>query len=212
MSEKNEMFIAMALGDGCVRKDGSLVITHSEKQLEYLLYKKELLIKEGFKFRKDIVREPSGYGVNLQYGIQTTSTHYGKEMRNYLYPNDKRILPDDITITPLMWAIKYQDDGRQNKSNHYYIHKGDEKIRVDADWVNRYTIYIDNYDENSINNYIKSLNSYNIECSVNYSNKNKKPHIHISKKNSKEIFKNLILPYMCESMKYKLNLSTFIVN
>jgi hypothetical protein len=109
-----------------------------------------------------------------------------------------------------MWSLIYQDDGRQNKSNHYTINHNGKKIKVDYEWVNRYTIYTDSFDIHSIENMVKSLKTYNIEATINYSNKNNLPHIHIYKKTSKENFKQLILPYMCECMLYKLNLPTYI--
>lgn len=211
MSEKEQMMIGMALGDGHVTKAGSLQITHSSVQKEYLYYKKNLLLKKGIKFNKDTINEPSGYGINQSIRIKTSVTNTGKKIRKYLYPNGVKIIPDDLIITPFMWAILFQDDGRTNKSTHYISHRKTGDVRINIEWVNRYTIYTDCFDLHSIENLQKSLLSYSIESSINYSNKNKHPHIHIRKKESKEKFKQLILPYICESMKYKIDIPTSII-
>ena len=209
MSEE-EILIGMALGDGYITKHGNLVVKHSTKQMEYLNYKRQILIDNGFKFGKDLWYPPTGYGVNPSVGFRTSSTSLGKRIRQLLYPNGKKVVPDDVRITPFMWAILYQDDGRQNKSNHYNIYVDGEKIKRDAVWVNRYTIYTDSFDIDSINNLIVSLRTYDIESSINYSNKNKHPHLHIYKKESKENFKSMILPFVCESMFYKVDACTSI--
>ena len=138
-------------------------------------------------------------------------TDLGKDMRKYLYPNNVKIIPNDLIITPLMWSLIYQDDGRQNKISHYISKKNNTRTRVEVNpWVNRYSIYTDCFDDNSINNIINSLLSYDINTRISYSNKNKHPHIHIGNKNSKTNFKQLINNFICDSMNYKLNLPTYI--
>lgn len=213
MSEE-ELIIGMAIGDGCITKRGSLTITHSITQKDYCLYKKGLLIDCGIKMIKDRIAEPSknSFSINSSYYISTSHTSRGKRLRAYLYPNGKKIIPADLVITPQMWALIYQDNGRQNVSNHYNTYKEDKKSVVYTKWVNRYTIYTDNFDLDSIHNLQKSLLSYGIESSISYSNKHRYPHIHIRRKASKETFKNLILPYMCDSMMYKLNMPTYIIS
>jgi len=211
MSEK-ELMIAMAIGDGCVTKGGSLQLTNSVKQEEYFFYKRNLLIENGIKCLKIHTYEPSGFGKNKTLRTSTSATFKGKELRKYLYPNGIKIIPNDLEITPFMWSIIYQDDGRQNKISHYNKFINGEKTRIDVDpWVNRYTLYTDSFDENSIQNLKSSLKSYGIESAISYSNKNKYPHIHIRKKESKTLFRNLILPFIHESMMYKLNLPTHII-
>lgn len=212
MSDK-EIFLGIAIGDGYITKDGSLKFNHSVSQIEYAEYKKRILIENGFKFRKDRISPPSEGSYSTQDSIEfsTSSTSFGKEMRLFLYPEGKKIIPDELIITPEMWALIYQDDGRQNKSDHYTKYINGEKKRTYVNpWVNRYTIYTDCFDLHSIDNLTKSLLSYGIESAISYSNKNKLPHIHIRRKESKEKFQEMIRLYITNSMSYKLNLPASI--
>lgn len=214
MSKKDEIFLGMAIGDGCITKHGSLQIKHSIIQQDYVLYKKQVLQRAGIKMIKDYygtARETGYEGAKDYYRITTSCTDYGKKMRKYLYPNGIKIIPDDLKITPLMWSFIYQDDGRQNASTHYTAHRKSGNERIDVLWVNRYTIYTDCFDKKSIENLQKSLLENGIESSVNFSNKNSYPHIHIYRKDSKEKFKKMVEPYIHESMKYKIDLPTSIV-
>ena len=43
------LLIAIALGDGCINKQGQMLINHSWKQYEYCKWKRELLKKNGIK-------------------------------------------------------------------------------------------------------------------------------------------------------------------
>lgn len=209
MSEKKEYVIGMMIGDGCISKTNRFVLSHSITQSEYFFYKKNIL--EEFNIHgKYYEKSPSGFGKNKTLSFYSNTTPLLKQLRKDFYPNGTKIIPDDLIITPLMWSFIYQDDGRQNRSTHYYTYLDNHKIRHDYKWVNRYTIYTDCFSIHSINNLQKSLESYNIKSSINFSNKNKYPHIHIYDKQSKTNFKNMIEPYIHESMKYKLNLPTYI--
>jgi len=212
MSEK-ELIIGMAIGDGHITKKGELCIGHSSIYRDYLYYKYNLLKENNIKCRKIYENNKiSGYSTHSIIKFSTTRTFVGKEIREYLYPFDIKIIPDDLIITPIMWSFIYQDDGRQNKTSHYNTKINGVYERVDVDpWVNRYTIYTDSFNEKSIYNLQKSLLFYDVESSINYSNKNKYPHIHIGKKESKTNFKNLIDPYITECMRYKMNLPTYII-
>jgi len=208
-----EILLGCAIGDGCIRKNGCLQITHSIKQKEYIIYKKILLESVGFKVTfKEFERESYGE-IRKFVMIYTNVTELGKSMRKYMYLNDIKIIPDDLNITPLMWSLIFQDDGRQNKISHYISKKGGINTRVETNpWVNRYTIYTDCFDDKSIQNIIKSLKYYNIDSRISYSNKNKYPHIHITNKISKTNFKELICNYICDNMDYKLDLPTYLIS
>lgn len=211
MSKKEELFVGMIIGDGCITKYGNLSMVHSIAQKEYIYFKKDLLEQQGWTFRKDILRQKSGYENSKPcLTVSTKSSEFGKGMREYFYPNGTKIIPSDLKITPEMWSIIYQDDGRQNASNHYISWAGGIKHRVEKHWVNRYTLYTDCFSQEDINVLRDSLLSYGIESTISYSNKNHYPHVHIYRKESKINFRNLILPYMCPSMMYKLNLSPYI--
>jgi hypothetical protein len=208
---REEIFLGMAIGDGCISKRGVLQIKHSIDQKEYVLYKKELLEQHGFKVKvREYFRESYGE-IRGFIEIYTSTTNFGKEMRKYLYPNGKKIIPSDLIITPIMWALIYQDDGRQNKISHYISYRDNIRTRVEkSPWVNRYTLYVDCFDGDSISVLKESLLSYGIDCGISYTNKNKLPHIHINRKESKENFKNLIAEFIHPSMMYKLDLPTCI--
>ena len=56
MSKKEELFVGMIIGDGCITKYGNLSMVHSIAQKEYIYFKKDLLEQQGWTFRKDILR------------------------------------------------------------------------------------------------------------------------------------------------------------
>jgi hypothetical protein len=124
----------MLLGDGCLSYGGGanafLRIQHSEKQLDYLLYKSKLIepfVK--FSITKLLPRGPKN--PNTNYALKTWRNKLFTEIIKIVYPNGKKT----ISFEWLEWltdeglAIWYMDDGcltksySTNKSGIYRIYR-----------------------------------------------------------------------------------------
>jgi len=114
--EVKPLVLGMILGDGSLRQNGKSVrlgITHGEAQLEYLEYKKALLIGAT---KQDNVKGCSGYKPeNSIYSFSTLSFYDLDNWRDQLYGDKthKSIITKDIAkqLTRESWSIMYQDDG-----------------------------------------------------------------------------------------------------
>jgi hypothetical protein len=53
--------------------------------------------------------------------MQTHRTELFEEQYQRWYPNGKKIVPQDVALTPLSLAIWFADDGIQNKAVHAWI-------------------------------------------------------------------------------------------
>ena len=106
----------MILGDGWLCKK-DLRIQHSEKQLNYLKWKKSILERNGIncsviKYRSN----PNGLGRKNDYNayyFYTKSYDFIKNFQDTFYVPDKKscILNNLNYLTPLSIAIWYMDDG-----------------------------------------------------------------------------------------------------
>lgn len=197
ISEKlHEIIVGSLLGDGYItpykrtstkskarNRNSSLIIKHGEKQKEYCLYKKELIEKHiGCYFRemekKDIRFKNPEY---KQYTVETTQNLIFNNYRDLWY-KDKKIIPfENFKLTPLTLAIWFMDDGCNGLSGYLLC-------------TNSFT-----FDE--VNYLRKEL--LNLKIETNLRIQKKQPMIYI-KSNSVKTFNNLILPYIHESMEYKL--------
>lgn len=115
-----EFLIGTLLGDGCISKlskgakNHRWSCGHSDKQLDYLKWKINFLQEQDLH-TGNITTYTSN---NTRYKIPCTS-HYTKsksaevfnEYRKIFYPNDKKIFPKNIVITPNVLTILYMDDG-----------------------------------------------------------------------------------------------------
>jgi hypothetical protein len=209
MSINNSIINSMIIGDGHIDKKGRICIQHSLKQKEWLYYKKDVLENSGYKVKfheKEYYDSRKGktfYFINMW----TSSTFSNKKLRECFYPNDIKIIPKEISedFGFEEWAIIYQDDGRCNKVSHYNTIKNGERVRVDCEpFVNRYEIYVNNFDIESIKNLQSSLLSLGIESKILHL-KQGGYSIAISKAESKIKFYEGISPFIIESMKYKIN-------
>ena len=187
---QREFIVGTMLGDGflaCIGKKGSvrLTMTHCEKQLDYLLWKKEIM---------------SNY-VNMVQGPYTEKTRNStrwswasinlndfKFFHKLFYENNKKIIREEVGhyLTPLGMAVWFMDDGWKNHSNLRISSEGFTKL------------------ENETLSRIIKLN-FDINCKVaEYTRHNKKYcYLSFNKENSIKLTK-LIKPYVIDLMSYKL--------
>ena len=200
-----QILLGSVLGDGYIDKhrkpkntkqllNSCLIISQGIKQEAYVKYKKELLEKENIKchlsflsadkykphYIKDILIKENG-----RYTLKTQRNVIFNYYRDIFYftSTTKRVNKYLYKLKALGLAIWYMDDGY--KTNRYY--------RLCTNSFTFKEVFI-------LQKILK--HNFNIESTVINSNL-KQPVLNIRAKSS-ETFKSLILPYVCDSMTYKL--------
>lgn len=109
MNKKDQLIYSMLLGDGWLCKK-DLRIQHSEKQLNYLKWKRKLLIKEGIDCGTIKYRNNNGFPAFYFY---TKSYSFIESFKKKNYNPDKTacVLNNLNNLTPFSIAVWYMDDG-----------------------------------------------------------------------------------------------------
>ena len=185
---QEQIILGSIIGDGCLFRSGKgekcnyrLNVAHSLKQKQYMEFKynsikdminSKLFIKKQFhnKAKKEYTC----------ISFQSVACPYYTELYNIWYKEGKKIIPKEISqLDELGLAIKFFDDG-------YKEHNG-------------LAISMCDYDEESINNFMKILyKKFNISTNL-HSNKN----IYIPAK-EKNSFKDIVIKYSTPDVLYKL--------
>ena len=200
--ELDEIIIGSLLGDGTISKykftnntstnrNSKLAIKHTVKQKDYVEFKKKLIIKNCKCYIKSYNTKAKGtrWKENITYEVETLQNNSFNIYRDIWYPNDKKIVPRNLTtISPLSLAIWFQDDGYKHGNSGYVLCTNGFTID-DVD----YLIFI-------------LENQYKLECILRLSNLNQ-PMIYIKSKSVIK-FNNIIMPFMCKSMMYKIIVRT----
>lgn len=170
-------------------------ITHSEKQYEYLMYKKCLFESLGFKVSKIYKRRVKTY---REYSVRICFKDNPKIMntlRWWFYNTGHKSFNRNMisSLTPLgvaIWfmddgcrAIRYQKNTRNIKSRELYI-----------------STYMTHEEHRLIINYFKKKN-----IEIKEVRDRDKYRLRLNSTNAKK-FIELIYPYVCPSMYYKINL------
>ena len=202
---KEKLIIDLALGDGYLsnpksnKSNSRLVLKHSSKQTDYLLYKKSLLEKNGFKCSVDSYTDKKGYNV-IQ--VRTMSNSIIKNIYSKLYLNNKKTITKEILkdFDNESLAILFQDDGSRE---HTKFHRYNGNKYAVKPYINAFTLYLNCFtnEENSL--ILSKLSEMGIEARITqrkgYST------IIISKVKAKERFVELVKPLLHKSMLYKID-------
>ena len=204
MNRKNRgILVGMAIGDGYICKQGqsaySLRIEHSQKQIEYLEYKKRLL-ESIFGGRKINIYYRERYdrrthSVYKQCSI-TKGNIYFKYLLKRLYPFGKKKYTRQILdyLTPEGIAIWYMDDG--------YIKS---RISKKTNSISSCQTYISTYcsakEAQIIVDYFKEV--WDIHFSIHTRKKTNSCTICANTAESVK-FIELVAPYIIPSMNYKM--------
>lgn len=210
--EAEQLILGSILGDGTVSKwirtenskknlNSYVGCAHTSPQLEYLLYKKQLFESFNIKCQK-IQKIPKEkllvlcptiqnkvYTVNDRYQLNTRRAVTLNKYRDLFYnkhTNKKYINRYIYKLNPLGLAIWYMDDG--TKSGNSY--------KFSTHCFNMRSLHI-------LQDMLKR--NFNIETSINITRKHPKIQytLYVKRKSTNTLTK-LILPYICDSMKYKL--------
>jgi len=184
-----EVIFGTVLGDGYLRnsfydRGTSLICAHSVKQREYVDYKGSFF-NDNISI-KDYKRITPNKITNKIYESTVMTLKVNKSLNYFhskFYIENKKIIPIDLLekyYTPLALAIHFMDDGSKVGISGYMLHTC-------------------SFEKNNISEFMEFLkNKYNIVTSLQSLNR-----LYI-KSESKKIFKDLIKPYICDSMLYKL--------
>jgi len=197
-SQQLEMILGGLLGDSYLRRrkfktktSYNVLFAHSEKQIEYLKFKRNILNNIANEIRVD--QKPKEK--NVEKGIYKSSTLFAfstktldlEYLYNMLIINNKKTISRNYLdlLTPLSLSIWYMDDGNYNSSNRIcrfatmcFSKEGNEIIR---DYF---------YENLKMPCFIERTN-----CGSGYS-------ICLTQNSTKKFLK-LVSPYRCPSMEYK---------
>lgn len=187
--EKNTL-LAISLGDGYIRKDGSLQLLHSYKQIDYLVYKVNLISKILNKSIKISKFDNSGYPGCRAYIYDK----YFRVLRKFLYKDSIKTINKSVLnrLSPELIAIWFMDDGNMT------LHKRNNKIHSREIYLNTYCT---EKEAKIIQEFF--LNKYDIFFRVAPSKG--KFRMVCNTKNAKK-FVSLVEPFIIDSMRYKIDL------
>lgn len=115
---KKAILIALVMGDGYIHeRDKSLILCHSAKQEEYLIYKRDLLHSLLGGKKPKINRHLHKLNGKLYPQVRCGKAHkYFRVLRNWMYPDKYKHLK---YMTPESLAIWFMDDGSCICNNRY---------------------------------------------------------------------------------------------
>jgi len=182
---QKEFIFGTLLGDSCLYKDNvnyRLSFGHCKKQQEYFNWKVNILSP----FIKNIKEYNDKRGNSVMLKTYTISHPDLNDIASLFYIKNKKIVPDNLTLTPISLAALIQDDGSLNKVNMRLSSMGFSKE-----------------DNEKLKNHI--YKSFNLICDVKEFKYKSKLYYHLifNKDNTYQL-SNIIKPYVVDSMKYKL--------
>lgn len=193
--EKRGAVIGMILGDGHIRpKRYTISISHSEKQKEYLFFKKEIL--ETIQKSKISLCGRTTYLNGKKYfsvRLETRKIPMYRVLHKRFHPNGLKEVKRDLLnqLTPLGIAIWFMDDGSTTfKKKEGKIHGVETVLHT----------YLSKEQNEIIVKYFQEV--WNIKWGLNKSKG--KYRLRMGTKEAKKFVK-IIEPHIISSMKYKID-------
>lgn len=188
---QKDFIVGTLLGDGHLAGLGKyknskrLTMTHCEKQLNYLLWKKEIM--GNFVNNISCFNDEKRNSITWRWASITHSefNFYHK----IFYNNTKKIIKNELAqyLTPFGMAIWIMDDGWKN---------GETNIRISSEGFSK-------QENETLKNIIKY--NFDINCKVAEYSKNEKKYYYLSfNKRNSILLTKLIKNYFHPSMNYKL--------
>ena len=180
---ERSIIIGSLLGDGYMRiipgkYNAFLEINHSNKAKAYVDYKYTSLKR----LCKSAPKERDGNDGRVAYRFFTKQSKELTDLYNQFYENNKKIIPKDLILNPVILAIWYMDDGSKCRDHDIYL----------------------NTQQFSINDQkilLSKLRMLGISARLNKDKKYQRIRL---LKNSVSKFMGIISPYVFTSMRYKL--------
>ncbi len=182
---QKSMIIGSIWGDGYLRiilrrKNAILEINHSFKQKEYVDWKYKILENVS----NSLPKARKSNGSRIAYRFYSKQLPELTELYKLFYRNNKKVIPDSISLNPVILAIWFMDDGSKCRDRDVYLNTQQFRIA----------------DQNKL---IKALKDLGLEAKLN---KDKTYYrirfIKSSLPKLKELLKDKIIP----SLKYKIEL------
>lgn len=180
-----DFMIGSLLGDGSIytyKNYNRLTFGHGEKQLEYLIYKQNILKQfnlEG-KITKCVSNNKRYKNYCISYHMKSKNHPIIKEFKENYYKNNKKDVLKLEKISPFSLAIWFMDDGCKNKSS--------------------YQIYTNSFKKEELDYLISILKKdYNLDFTYDKNN------VLYLRKHCIELFNKIISPYLLKMFYYKLH-------
>ncbi len=109
-SHQEEILIGSLLGDAYITARGQIQFEQSGNQAEYLYWKHKELSSISYKNISIVKRFDKRFSKTYT-SYRFWTRQYFLSWRERFYANDKKIIPKDILLTPLVLAVWYMDDG-----------------------------------------------------------------------------------------------------
>jgi hypothetical protein len=189
----HQIILGSLLGDGSIirkRTNCTLTMVHSIVQQEYILYKKKLLEKEGLRIKYSEVHKDYNHTIdgrkikfNGQCRLVSQVNIALNKYRDDWYIPKKQVPNSIIELKPLGLAIWYMDDGTLHYPTGIYLSTN-------------------GFNHESQIKLVQMLeNNFDITAKIH---KNKDKEILYIVQKDKQKFIDIIKPYVCPSMNYKI--------
>jgi hypothetical protein len=180
---ERSLVIGSLLGDGYMRiipdrNDAFLEINHSIKAKEYVDYKYESLKRFCISAPKE---RPTNEG-RVAYRFFTKQDQEFTKIYNEFYKNNRKVIPKEFVLDPVILAIWYMDDGSKSRDCDIYLNT-------------------QQFSMNDQNILLNKLREIGVTARLN---KDKKYYRIRILKESIADFMRTIEPYIIPSMRYKL--------
>ena len=194
--QRRSAIIGTILGDSslCGKQAKTIVTGHGPKQLDYLYHKKDLF--ESFCSAGTRVKQAQGMDHDF-YRLWTTTHHRYTALYTLIYKAGKKEITPKLLekFDEVGLAFLFMDDGCKEA---FFDKKYQQKV------LKSYKFSLNSFSKEEVE--LLSLwlfEKYSIESKV-YLDRGIYPYLRISKKVSRDLFANLIDPFVIDSMKYKL--------
>lgn len=215
MSEStiNNAIDGMLLGDAYISKTNRFGFNHSSKQQDYLNHKVDLLREQGFKVMTGSANIPAHKLEDhiVKDGILISAycsrAQMWKTLRQKWYPDGRKIVPEDLTITPTTLAYWFMDDGTANlRSKYISYHNGKRYDYSGEPFIQQFRLYTEGFDKQSQAFLQTSLTNLGVDCWY-HTRKSGMRYLVISRLEARMCFKELVLPIITSvpSMLYKVD-------
>lgn len=205
---------ALAIGDGCIQKpmgkcrNSHLVIAHCMRQKEYLLWKRDLLTRMGFRCHVreyETVVNPQTGKRGTQVWLQTNLHPVLTELRSKLYPKENGFQRGFLSdLGPRELAVIFMDDGTTlTKKRNEAKWNGKRWLYPHKPYISAFRFCLQSHGRRGCEQFVRFLKKrYGWDATV----MRHRHHfvVHIARTEDKRMFRNIIRRYIHPTMRYKL--------